>query len=100
MKTRVAQPMRRQLVDIRRRYAAAESTKLTEAHIIEQNEQDVWRALGWTHDLWKSWRVRVLVGAANVSREVKVGPRQRLRRGQGWNGGRNGWAILRSSGLR
>src|SRR5438270_713261 len=37
VETGIAQTVRRQLLDIGRRYTAAESTKLTEAHIVEQD---------------------------------------------------------------
>src|SRR5207253_10977501 len=78
METRVAQALRRQLFDVGRRHTATKCAELTETDIIEQDQQHIWGAFGWAHNLRKGWRIRVLVGAANVSRKVKVGSWQRL----------------------
>src|SRR5205823_4268940 len=79
VEARIAQALGRQVVNIRRRHTAAERAELAEARVIDQDQQDVWRALGWAHDLWKNWRVRVLEGAADVTLEMKIGTRKLTR---------------------
>src|SRR3954454_11972370 len=80
MKARIAQSFTGKLVDIRRRHAATERAELSKACVIQQNQHDVWRALGRAHYLWKRGRIRLLVGAADFAREMEIGTRQRRRR--------------------
>src|SRR6267142_3296600 len=79
MKAGVAQTLRSKLVDIRRRHTASERAELSETHVVQQNQHDVWRAFGWTGYFGKRWWIRLLVGAADFAREMKIGTRQRRR---------------------
>src|SRR5258706_8011584 len=101
MEARVAQALRGQLVDIRRRHATPERTELSEARVIEQDQHHVRRAFRRTNDARKRRWIGVLVGTADLSLESKVGARQRCRGRRWWNRRSDGCSlILRAPGLR
>src|SRR5262249_36216231 len=80
----VAQSLRRELLHVRRGNSTAEYAELAEADVVEQDEHDIGRALGRTHNLRESGGIGVLVGAADLPLEVEVGPRQRQRAAGEW----------------
>jgi hypothetical protein len=73
----VAQALRCELLHVGRRHAAAENTELSEADIVEQDQNDVWSALRRPDDLRKGSRIGVLIGAADFTFEVEIRSRQR-----------------------
>ena len=76
----VSQPLRRELIQGRRRDAAAEGRILAEPGVIEQDQHDVGRALGRLHRLRELRRVGVLVGLPDLALELEIRPRQHARR--------------------
>jgi len=77
MEAVVAQALCRKLLHVRRRNSTAENAELSEANVVEQDQDDVGRALGWTRDLRKGGRIGVLVRATDLALEVKIRARQR-----------------------
>src|SRR5260221_10443924 len=85
MEAIVAQALRREFLHVRRRHAAAENTELSEADIVQKDQNDVGRNLWWPHDLRKSRRIGVEIGAADLALEVKIrsGQREKAARRRG-----------------
>jgi hypothetical protein len=71
----VAESVLRQTVESRRRDGAAESTRLSEADIIQQNEQDIWRTFGSGDSLGKC-RYGIFVSPSNDCASVLLWPGQ------------------------
>jgi hypothetical protein len=72
----VTQPLGRKLIHRGRRHAAAEGAELAEADVVDQDQDDVGRALRRLHRLRKLARVGVGVCPPHISREMEVGARK------------------------
>src|SRR5262249_54508694 len=73
VKTVVDQPGPGELIQVRRRHRSAEGATHAEADVVEQDQQDVWRALGGPDRLGIARR-RVLVRLADLALELRIGP--------------------------
>src|SRR5581483_4079880 len=100
VKADIAQTLRGQFFHIGRRHTAAERTKLSKTHVVKQNQQNVWRAFWWSNNLGKGRRIGILIGAAYLALETKVGPRQGFRRRRWRRGSSGGSASRRDLGRK
>src|SRR5947207_1717541 len=79
VETVVTQALCRELVHRWRRYAAAESTELAEACVVDQNEYDVRSSFGCLDRLRELWWVAVEISSSHIAWEMKIRPRQYAR---------------------
>src|SRR5205823_2056557 len=86
VKTIVPQTLRCELVHRRRGHPAAECAELSEARIVNQNKDHVWRSLGRLNRLRKLRRVGIFVGTPDVAGEVEVRARK-----YNWRPWRRSW---------
>src|SRR6185437_900171 len=86
----VAQPLRGKLVHRRRRNAAAESTELAEAAVIDQDQQNIRRSLGGLHRFWKLRGIGLDIGAADLAGKMKIRARQYV-----WRASILTWPVFR-----
>ena len=80
VEARVAQPVGRHAVERRRRHLPAERAELTVAGVVDQDVDDVRRALGRPHRLRKLRRIALGDRAPDAPLELEIGKRQHLRR--------------------
>src|ERR1700693_3865747 len=79
MKLRVTQALPRQPIHARRWDRTAERAACSEANVIRQDEQDVWRAVG-RFDLLGKVKSRVLDGGTDMAFEGRFRPVKNLLR--------------------
>src|SRR5262245_46329147 len=80
----VAESFRCKSVHRRRRHSPAEGAELPEAGVVNQDEDDVGRALRCLYGLRKLCRIGVLVSTSDAARKTRVWPRQLARRLRRW----------------